>query len=63
MEGLDLELHIVIKMIFRKIKTENIVLHGEKNRFCLEAIYALILAGKSFTNLNFNQPKELLLNE
>ena len=47
---------------FKLIKSENIILPGEKNRFCLEAIYAAILANKSFTNLNFNQPKERIID-
>ena len=43
---------------FIKIKTDNIILPGEKNEFCLEAIYAAVLADKTFINLNLNQTKK-----
>jgi D-alanine--poly(phosphoribitol) ligase subunit 1 len=45
---------------FIKIKTHNIILPGEKNEFCLEAIYAAVLADKTFINLNLNQTKKRL---
>ncbi len=49
---------IIFFEYFKCLKSENIILPGEKNRFCLEAIYASILSKKSFTNLNFQQPEE-----
>ena len=48
----------ILYEIFISQEYKNIILPGEKNRFCIEAIYAAILAQKSFSNLNFNQPKE-----
>ncbi len=49
---------IILYEIFISLESKNIILPGEKNRFCIEAIYAAILAKKSFCNLNFNQPKK-----
>ncbi len=42
---------------FKNIKANIILMNGEKNQYCIEAIYACLLSGKAFVNVNQDQPQ------